>query len=78
MSDFERYRQQIEDTLGRPILYDELVFVEKLSNLLPAQLEIARALVSRHIIYCAMFLRSVTDESVGATKRFMSELSLRR
>jgi hypothetical protein len=69
-----RHREQIEETLGRPLADEELVAVDRLDELTPAELEVARALAQQQLVLCSEYLRALTDASVGATKRFMDDL----
>lgn len=70
-----RVRQQIEEVLGRSLHEAELVFVGTLVNLTPDELEVARTLAQRQVALGAVYLRAVTDASLGATKRFMDDLA---
>jgi len=75
MSDLDpSHRKQIEETLGRPLSEEELVAVERLDELTPAELEVARVLVQQQLVLCSVYLRALTSASEGATRRFMDEL----
>jgi hypothetical protein len=70
-----RYREQIEEVLGRRLRAEELVFVGKLVDLTADELNVARTLAQRQVALGAVYLRAVTDASLGATKRFMDDLA---
>lgn len=70
----QNYRDQIRETLGRPLTDEELVNVDGLEALTPAQLAVARTLAHRQLVLCGLYLRAVTSATIGATKRFIDEL----
>jgi hypothetical protein len=68
------HREQIEETLGRPLADEELVAVDGLDELTPAEISVARVLVQQQLVLCSVYLRAITSASTGATKRFMDGL----
>lgn len=68
------HKTQIEQTLGRSLTPDEMVEVDDLNHLSPAQRHVANALATQQLVLCTLYLRGVADVTLKAATRFVDQI----
>ena len=66
--------QAIERVLGRSLRDDEMVRVDALAQLTPAERSVAKTLAQKQLVLCAHYLRLVAPVGVGEASRFIDDL----
>jgi hypothetical protein len=68
-------KDQIEDTIGRPLQTEELIEVPSLEQLTEAHLSVGRILARRQIVACVKYLRAiVADLDTHAAGEYMESV----
>ena len=55
----DKYKQQIEDTIGRALTSDEVHETDSLNHLSEPQLAIGRILVDKQLVLCIKYLQAL-------------------
>jgi hypothetical protein len=70
-----QHQEQIERALERPLRGDELMHVGTLAEITPAARRVAKVLVRRQLVLCALYLRAIATLGSGEVNRFIDDLS---